>query len=296
MKTSYRHGLVCFALLIQTVQGSGTEAAVNPATGSQASLEAIVGRADGPIGSASGEIRQRTTELSKLKELRSQLMHRLGTVEAGTSTVEPSQKQAELDALHSGIPVFDQQIALIDERIKHLQSLEAPAAANPAKAVTPATVANVPPSANSVTLSHAVQTIPADKIKSAGTALIKASVIDVAAARKAATGLLTTSHPGYTSMDVDQLAQMVLMQASQDAQTDLQAEMDALKRQNADKGAMRAAIEQAKEQKDSPAQTLALLSTRLRLFQDRYDKTQKALADLMKKDANTSSSLISNKK
>lgn len=294
MKTTCRVLLGGFASALAASLGWGAEATARPAGGATTSLESIVGRPDDPIGSAATEIQQLQEQLKNLLPLRAQLVLKREADQSGLSAGEAgsdaaAQHQARIDAMNTAIGVFDEQIKLIQERIKFLQTRVTP----------PAAAAQPGPVGLSSGVTPPVKPVPRvapEKIKSAAGALAQTPAMDVAAARKAATGILATSQPGATELEIDQVAVLVLQQASKDADADLRAVLAEAKRENVRKKALRGAVDAAQDKKDSSSDLFAEISQRISLFQDRYAKAERALAELRKKISDTTSGIISNQK
>jgi hypothetical protein len=74
--------------------------------------------------------------------------------------------------------------------------------------------------------------VPPDKIKGAADALARSPAPSAAAARTAATQILSGSQPAATSVEIDQLARLILDKATQTNAAELHAELNAGKQAN----------------------------------------------------------------
>jgi hypothetical protein len=112
---------------------------------------------------------------------------------------------------------------------------------------------------------------------------------------------------GLSSMDVEDLAMLVMMTVSQDAQKDLKSQLEDMQQANQQKQAQRAAAEAQKQQqaamKDSLKKhydQLADISQeqqmKLQTYMDRMSKAEQALSNIMKKTSDTSAQVLQNLK
>jgi hypothetical protein len=112
---------------------------------------------------------------------------------------------------------------------------------------------------------------------------------------------------GLSSMDVEDLAMLVMMTINQDAQNDLKSQLEDMQQANQQKQAQRAAAEAQKQQqaamKDSLKKhydQLADISQeqqmKLQTYMDRMSKAEQALSNIMKKTSDTSAQVLQNLK
>jgi hypothetical protein len=92
--------------------------------------------------------------------------------------------------------------------------------------------------------------------------------------------------------DIEAIAFLVMMQATQDAQSDLKNMMDGIKKANQQKQSQRA----ARNQKDAVSELSEEESLRLQMAMDRQSKFMETLSNVEKKMAQTQNSVVQNLK
>jgi hypothetical protein len=99
-----------------------------------------------------------------------------------------------------------------------------------------------------------------------------------------------------STMDVDQMVTLIMMQCSADAQKDTKAMLAEMQAANQKKKAMRAAQDSLKDQKDALSDMSQEQQLKMQMMMDRMSKAEQAMSNMMKKASETSSGIISNLK
>jgi len=114
-----------------------------------------------------------------------------------------------------------------------------------------------------------------------------------------ARGAVTAAFPGLAGMDIDAVVFLVMMQATQDQETDLQQTMNQMQQNTNAKQASRASGQVATAQGSSGAQ-MSDISTeqqmRLQMAMDQRSKFLATISNMMKSASDTQTSVISNLK
>jgi hypothetical protein len=220
--TSFR--VLPFLGLVLSLTLAAADTAVPPAKPAtpyhDLSLDKFVADAKQAAATGSTELKQVVAQLEALQEKRRTLLTSRRAKEAELARLQAAAGDAsriaalgeEIDASRSQLNVINTQFQLLVLRIQALQ--------NPGKQPAgPAFAAAAP--------GHLARAVAPEQIKAAATRLLANPTLAVADARAAAGQLLAAGPAGYTSFDVEHLAQLVLQQASRDNATALRAALDA---------------------------------------------------------------------
>ena len=104
---------------------------------------------------------------------------------------------------------------------------------------------------------------------------------------------VVAAFPGLAALDIDSVVFLVMMQAAQDQESDLQQMMAAVQKETAAKQAARSAQQAAAQQHSDMNSDIQV---RLQLAMDKRSKFIEALSNVMKSASDTQSSVISNLK
>jgi chaperonin cofactor prefoldin len=128
-----------------------------------------------------------------------------------------------------------------------------------------------------------IRTVPPDKIKTAADALARNPAPSAAAARTAASQILSVNQPGPTSVEIDHLARLILNLASQTNAAALNAEITAGKQANEKKSGLSAADQSGQAIKfEIHVPSSGDPKSRLQELQTRQTKLEQAMLELMK--------------
>ena len=301
MKTNYRLVVGGVVLLAATALVGATEPARQPAVAAESSVEPLVATAGNLAKSDSAELKQLIAQLNLMKQERAVLGQQrqarqaeLDHLQSGdTDAKRAAQLRSQIDALQTQLDALDQKMQLLNHRIQSLQAREATASGGQA---TQAVGVKPQPALPGATLAKPVHPIAHDQIVAAAAKLVKNGAISEAGARNSAQTLLMTNNRPVTTADIEQLVVQVLAQANKDANADLRDQMAVVKRNNAQKQALRNSTTNAKDQKDNLPDMSETDQMKLQLLQDRKAKLEQLLSDMMKKTSDTADSVTKNMK
>lgn len=301
MKTNYRLVVGGVVLLAATALVGATEPARQPAVAADSSGEPLIATAGRLAQGDSAELKQLIAQLNLMKQERAVLgqqrnarqaeLDRLASGDADAARA--AQLRSQIYALQTQLDALDQKIQLLNHRIQSLQAREATASGGQA---TQAVGVKPQPALPGATLAKPVHPIAHDQIVAAAAKLVKNGAISEAGARNSAQTLLMTNNRPVTNSDIEQLVVQVLAQANKDANADLRDQMAVVKRNNAQKQALRNSTTNAKDQKDNLPDMSETDQMKLQLLQDRKAKIEQLLSDMMKKTSDTADSVTKNMK
>jgi len=258
-------------------------------TASKASVKYQIAFADLlPGGDSTVDLTLMKTQLEALKRQQGELRNRRRDNEAELSRIPPGggdvaragQLRADIDRLRTEIDTLDSRIQMLAYRIQTEESRPSTA---PDILARPSTAPQPLPAPTSQKKVKAVSVILPEQITAAGARLALRPDLTAASARRAAVELLAQSQPGYSELEIDKLALLVMQQAAQSTQDDLQALLAEASEQNKKKAAQRTTAQAAPDTKDDPNALSPEDKRRLQELQARQARVEQVLAELTPK-------------